>query len=182
MEEMMEETMFRSSYWHWISSAGRGGEEDMILCEICLERFGPIGEFWTVDYLNERIQDHISQDHPTVTDEDRDAQVSVWTIREREVIGYQYSSQSRDCDGPHEFYAARRLPEGMTWSHYVGREMTNWGPSDVHISKEGLMLEWGGPTDEGSSHSYLEAIFAHEEYKLDEPDRQRDVFAEQMGY
>lgn len=181
------------TYWHWTASTEIkwdsetnkhvGGEEDTVICEICLETWLAGDKYPPEASIVKAVEEHVERDHQIRPGTPPFENESVFDVRERCIIGYEYDHRSTDCDGPHEYSGSRRLQEGMTWSQHVGREFT-FRPSrpDFSIRKDGLEFDWGGPTDEGSESDHIKAIFSHESYKLDEPDTHRDVFAEQMGY
>lgn len=177
-------------YWNWVQS-GRNeygepaGDENTVVCEICLEERGPISEYWTEEGLREWMEEHLRRDHNVEVSDSDPTHVNVlnvWEIREREIIGYEYSQNSRDCDGEHGYYGNYRLREDETWSQFIGRQVTFYPPEGFEIHHGGLAFSWGGPTDEGYSGTHIKAIFSHEEYKLDERPSQYDQFAEAAGY
>lgn len=176
------------SHYHWeanerynMNTDEHEVVEDTIRCDVC-------NDTWRLDLgadnrdgeelaLRTLVEAHLRDDH-----DDPDRNDSVFDIRERDIIGIEVDYSARDCDGPISRHSTRRLPEGTTWSQYIGREFTFCPPQQVNVIDDGLGFEWGGPTDEGYSSQHIRAIFRHESYKLDEHDTQRDVFAESMGY
>lgn len=170
------------SHWHWEAHSRYNMTrdqhemvEDTIRCDVCLESW-QLGHHDEIS-LVERVEAHLRDDHD---DPDRDD--SIFDIRERDIIGIETDYAASDCDGPISRHGTRRLPEGTTWSQYIGREFTIHPPEAISIRNDGLSFEWGGETDEGYSSQHITPIFRHESHKLDERDSQRDVFAESMGY
>ena len=178
------------TYWQWTASTkiewdpetGKhvGGEEDIVVCEICLETWGFYEHGYYPDEASivKAIEEHVEQAHQIQPKISPFEMESVFDVRERCIIGYEYDHRSSDCDGPLESSGSRRLQEGMTWSHHIGREFTSYPPDEIATYNEGLAFDWGGATEEGYSGTHIKAIFSHEAYKLNEPDRRRDVFAE----
>lgn len=99
-----------------------------------------------------------------------------------------YERSSADCDGPHERSHTERIgdrdPDNF-WQERVELLLSTWRPGTLQLTQPDpdrpeMVALWTAPTDEG--YESEEATQCFDPACAYKQSRQRDVFAEMMGY